>query len=71
MPQDGHQRPDHPGHPVAHQDGGVDRDGPGRRLGDGGQIQHFLLLDPVQIVHEFFLHQGNDDEPPPEGEALR
>ena len=52
---------------VAHQNLGVDGDGPGAGLGDGRQVQHFFFLDPVQFLHEAFPHQGDNNEPAAEG----
>ena len=43
-----HQRPGDTGNADAHEGGGVDGDGAGRRLGDGGQVEHLLFIDPPQ-----------------------
>lgn len=60
-----------PRHPVATRMEALTAMAPGEDWAMAGQIQHFLLLDPVQIVHEFFLHQGNDDETAAEGEGAQ
>ena len=38
----------------------VDCDSSRRRLRDGDQIQHFLIIDPVILVHKFLFHECND-----------
>ncbi len=38
-------------------------------LGQGGEIQHLLLVDPSQLIHKLPLHKGNDDKASPEGKG--
>ena len=38
-------------------------------LGDGYQIQHFVLLDPVVSIHKLFFHQCNDHIAASEGKS--
>ena len=52
---------------VAHQNRRVDGDGAGAGLGDGRQVQHFLLLNPVEFLQKALAHQGDDYESAPEG----
>ena len=40
-------------------------------LGDGHQIQHFVFSDPMVFIHEFLLHQRNDDITAPERECTQ
>ena len=54
---------------ISDDDGSVDRNGSGRGLGDGHQIQHFVFSDPMVFIHEFLLHQRHDDEPAAESEG--
>ena len=63
--------PRDPGQLVPHHDGSVDCDRAGRRLGDGHQIQHFVFSDPMVFIHEFLLHQRNDDITAPERECTQ
>ena len=35
-------------------------DGSGRGLRDGDQVEHFIFLDPVELIDEFALHQRHD-----------
>ena len=44
-------------------------DSPGEELGDGYQIQHFLLIDPVILIHKFLFHESDNDVPSPEGKT--
>ena len=41
---------------ISDDDGSVDRNGSGRGLGDGHQIQHLFLFNPVIFIYKFFLH---------------
>jgi len=34
-----------------------------------GHIQHFLLGDPVQLVHKFLFHQCHNHKPAAKGKA--
>ena len=52
---------------VADHDGGVDRHDAWAGLGDGGQVHHLVLVDPAQLLHKFFLQEGNDDHSSSEG----
>lgn len=63
----GDQRAGDPGHMVAHQNGGIDGDGAGAGLGNGGQVQHFLLLNPMQPFHKALAHQRNNYKAAAEG----
>ena len=54
-----------------HHDGSVDCDRTGRGLGNGHQIQHFVFSDPMVFIHEFLLHQRNDDITAPERECTQ
>lgn len=51
------------------QDGRVDGNGAGRRLSQGSQIQHFIFIDPMQLVNKFFLHEGDDYKAPAKGKC--
>mgnify|MGYP000736110660 CR=1 FL=1 len=53
--QNGNQGAHHAVHPVPEDHGGVDGNGTGRGLGDGGDVQHLLLFQPLQVFHNFFF----------------
>lgn len=57
--------------PVAHHDGAVDGNRAGGGLGNGHQVQHLLLINPVQLLHEFIPEQRYDDIPSAEGEGAQ
>ena len=40
---------------VAYHDSPVDCDGAGAGLGNGYQIQHLFLIDPVVLIHKGFF----------------
>lgn len=45
---------------VSHDDRAVDRDCSRSGLRDGDQIEHFLVLDPVQLIDKFPLQKRHD-----------
>lgn len=68
-PQHRHEHPDQPLYLPAHQNRRIDGDGTRRGLRQRGHVQHFLLIDPVQLIHKFLLHKGHDDKAAAEGKA--
>ena len=56
-----------PGQLEAHHDRPVDGDGSGGGLSNGNEIQHLILLNPVQLIHKFLLHQRDDNIAAAEG----
>lgn len=53
----------------AYQNCSIDRDCARRGLRQRCHIQHFLFIDPVQLIYKFFLHKGHDDKAAAEGKA--
>lgn len=53
----------------AYQNRSVYCDGARRGLRQSGHVQHFLLIDPMQLIHKFFLHKGHDDKTTAKGKA--
>ena len=47
---------------ITHQDGGIDGNGAGAGLSNGRQVQHFLLLNPMQLLYKALPHQRNNDK---------
>ena len=56
-----------PGQLISDGDRAVGRGGSGRGLRDGDQVEHFIFLDPVELIDEFALHQRHDHIPAAEG----
>ena len=53
----------------SHQNRRIDSHRPGTGLGEGGEVQHFLLIDPFQILHKLPPHKPHDHKPSPEGKG--
>jgi len=68
---DGSDNAQESGELIAHHNGTVDGNGAGSRLGDGDQIEHFVLLDPVILIHKFALEQGDNHISPAKGEGAQ
>ena len=68
-PQHRHEHPDQSLYLPAHQNRRIDGDGTRRGLRQRCHIQHFLFIDPVQLIYKFFLHKGHDDKAAAEGKA--
>jgi len=49
-------------YPPAYQNSGIDGNGSRRRLGQGRQVQHLLIINPMQAVHKFPFHKRDDDK---------
>ena len=57
------------GEPIPDQDGSVNSNGTWGRLSNRSEVKHFLLFNPVKLLHKLFSHQWDDDIPSAKGKG--